>query len=585
MSQMMEVLSRPEAMLACAGALVMLMMLAAIMLRMSRRDREHESQLSELRQSLDEQLTGVRAQTEAQLRMTDEGLRRSVEQLSDGVARALSDSERGQSGRMDEYAERVSRTAQAEGERSRAFDQDMCRRMDELGARMEQEHADSVRRMAALRDDVARATAREVNARLDAALGGLSAQLKRLSGEMARLSDAASELEALRAALEERPQPVMQGAQLDALLMQWLSPGRYVRRFEVGTGSGRYADFAILMPEESGQLLYLPVDASFPAEEYADAWHTEDRRRLGEAVTAYARRMAEELIKPGLTTDFALMLITSELVSARVSELEDVMQSVQQTRRVIPVGPSAFWAMVRAMEGGMNALAMQRRSAEVERLLDEVRQELGRFTRALASPAAQERVVADGAHADGGASRGEGVTCSVAQGQAAAEVARVDGNEHDGEGTPYSHTQEQVATADAHVDSKIHHDESAPHSPAYRQDEMNNSNVDGGDARDEDAPHSPAQEQAPTNGTHVNDEASRDGGAHHDGGIPSARAQAATGGKAVSAGDGQADVNAAIPRGEEASAASWRGQTHPAGRAADEVARAARGDGELDIWS
>ncbi|MGN0742605.1 MAG: DNA recombination protein RmuC [Candidatus Fimadaptatus sp.] len=384
MSRILEVLSRPEVLLACVGALIMIMMLCAIMLRMSRRDRDHDRQLSELRQALDEQLGGVRAHTEEQLRMSDSSLRSSMEQLGDGMARALTDAERGQSGRMDEYARRVSSASQAESERRCAFDEAMSRRMDELDARMEREHADAARRMGALREDVARDTAREVSARLDAALGGLNAQLEQLSGEMARLGDAASEIKALREALDTRPQAVMSGAQLDSLLMQWLSPGRYVRRFEVGTGSGRYADFALLMPEESGQILYLPVDASFPADEYAGAFDDEARRRLGEAVTAYARRMAEELIKPGLTTDFALMLIPSEPVSARISELEDLMQSVQQAQRVIPVGPSAFWAMVRAVEGGMNALAMQRRSAEVEHLLEEVRQALGRFTHALA---------------------------------------------------------------------------------------------------------------------------------------------------------------------------------------------------------
>ena len=80
------------------------------------------------------------------------------------------------------------------------------------------------------------------------------------------------------------------------------------------------------------------------------------------------------------------MLIQNELVCARVNELDDSMRDAQLARRVIPAGPSAFWAMVRALEGGMNALAMQRRSEELERLLGEVRQELGRFSRMLGTP-------------------------------------------------------------------------------------------------------------------------------------------------------------------------------------------------------
>ena len=172
----------------------------------------------------------------------------------------------------------------------------------------------------------------------------------------------------------------------NALLMQWLSPGRHVRHSEVGTGSGRYADFAIMLPDENGQTLYLPVDSSFPADEFAGDWNDDVRHRLSESVNAYARRIASELIKPGLTADFAIMLIQNELVCARVNELDDSMRDAQLARRVIPAGPSAFWAMVRALEGGMNALAMQRRSEELERLLGEVRQELGRFSRMLGTP-------------------------------------------------------------------------------------------------------------------------------------------------------------------------------------------------------
>ena len=162
--------------------------------------------------------------------------------------------------------------------------------------------------------------------------------------------------------------------------MQWLSPGRYVRHFEVGTGSGRYADFAIMLPDENGQTLYLPVDSSFPADEFAGDWNDDVRHRLSESVNAYARRIASELIKPGLTADFAIMLIQNELVCARVNELDDSMRDAQLARRVIPAGPSAFWAMVRALEGGMNALAMQRRSEELERLLPVLERLNGRLS-------------------------------------------------------------------------------------------------------------------------------------------------------------------------------------------------------------
>ncbi len=122
-----------------------------------------------------------------------------------------------------------------------------------------------------------------------------------MGGELERFSRTSGELNGLKDALNWRPRGADGDARLDALLMQWLSPGRYVRHFEVGTGSGRYADFAIMLPDENGQTLYLTVDSSFPADEFAGDWNDDVRHRLSESVNAYARRIASELIKPGLS--------------------------------------------------------------------------------------------------------------------------------------------------------------------------------------------------------------------------------------------------------------------------------------------
>ena len=427
----MQVLERPEVMLACAALVIIVLMLIAIMLRISRRDAERDMSMMELRQAMDERIDDIRTQTESGLKHSDETLRKLTERLSDDISRTLSQSDTNQRAYMDELAGRSSSTG---SERGRALSEDISRRIDALDstiarsqqesaqrmdaldstitrsqqesaqrmdaldstiARSQQESAqrmdaldstitrsqqESAQRMDALRAELASDT-RAINERLDAALAPLCDRIEQLSGELDRLGGIAEALARLSA-----PSGAAESdAPLDALLMQWLAPGRYVRRFEIGTGSGRFADFAIIMPEENGQSLYLPVDSSFPCSEHAGAWDDAARRSLGEAVSAYSRRMASELIKPGLTCDMAIMLIQSELVSARVSELEAAGEPGLRDRRVLIMGPGAFGAMVRMLEGGINALTMQRRSAEIEHLLSDVRQELGRFARLMSA--------------------------------------------------------------------------------------------------------------------------------------------------------------------------------------------------------
>lgn len=391
----MQVLERPEVMLACAALVIIVLMLIAIMLRISRRDAERDMRMMELRQAMDERIDDIRTQTESGLKHSDETLRKLTERLSDDISRTMSQSDTNQRAYMDELAGRSSSTG---SERSRALNEDISRRMDALDStitRSQQESAqrmdaldstiarsqqESAQRMDALRAELASDT-RAINERLDAALAPLCDRIEQLSGELDRLGGIAEAL----ARLSTPSGAAESDAPLDALLMQWLAPGRYVRRFEIGTGSGRFADFAIIMPEENGQSLYLPVDSSFPCSEHAGAWDEAARRSLGEAVSAYSRRMASDLIKPGLTCDMAIMLIQSELVSARVSELEAAGEPGLRDRRVLIMGPGAFGAMARMLEGGINALTMQRRSAEIERLLSDVRQELGRFARLMSA--------------------------------------------------------------------------------------------------------------------------------------------------------------------------------------------------------
>ncbi len=165
MENFLALISRPDVIMLGAALLIILMMLIAIMSRMSRRDAERDQRIDDMRDAMDRRLGDAYARTESRLTETDQFMRASVEHLNDGVARALADAGHTQAGRMDDYAARTRCAAQAESERSRAFDEAMRRRMDEMERRADE-------RMARLRSDIASDTENAIGARLDAALGG-----------------------------------------------------------------------------------------------------------------------------------------------------------------------------------------------------------------------------------------------------------------------------------------------------------------------------------------------------------------------------------------------------------------------------
>lgn len=318
-------LAQPEMLVICGVLAIIIIMLVAIMLKMNRREREQQRQLSDMERMIYESSGEAYENAASQMRVCEQ-------QLS-------AECERG-------HAER-----------------------DELARQLE-----------ALRGE-SRELAQAAGARLDAALqglDGLSGQLARLSAQVEGLGGAL-DMPRLRERLGAAPWGDMPEGRLEALLMQWFEPGRYVRRFEIGTGSGRYADVAILLPDDAGRVLYLPVDMSFPVEQFAG----ESDARLNKALVEYAARLAAELIKPGLTTDFAILLLRRELSGARMGELEEALERAQLVRRVIVVGPTAFWSIARTLDGGASAQELRRSARRLEQLVHDVRGELNQFARML----------------------------------------------------------------------------------------------------------------------------------------------------------------------------------------------------------
>ena len=232
-AELMKLMQRPEIVVICGVLVVVIMMLVAIMLNMNRREREQNRWFSDVEHALYDSLSGN----------------------LDGGDDLVSASD----GRL---------------EREQAVRDEVTRQLN------------------GLRADVARETAQAVGAQVSTALDGLSDELARLNSRLDEWQGATGELRLLRERLSVAPRGEMPLGQLDALLMQWFAPGRYVRDFEVGTGSGRYADVAILLPDEAGRVLYLPVDMSFPVEEFSGEWNAETRARLSQRLAEHAARLA-----------------------------------------------------------------------------------------------------------------------------------------------------------------------------------------------------------------------------------------------------------------------------------------------------
>lgn len=181
--------------------------------------------------------------------------------------------------------------------------------------------------------------------------------------------------------------------QLGNLIRQSLAPGQYEENAEVVPGSGERVEYAIRLPDQIGNTVWLAVDSKFPQESYlrlVDASRREDaaaaeeaRKALIRRIRAEAKTISEKYVSPPHTADFAFMFLPTEGLYAEVLQSPDVVESIQREQRVVIAGPGTFSAMLSALQMGFRTLTVQQRSSEVWRLLGEVENEFARFSDSL----------------------------------------------------------------------------------------------------------------------------------------------------------------------------------------------------------
>ena len=208
-------------------------------------------------------------------------------------------------------------------------------------------------------------------------------------GEMQTLASGVGDLKKVLTNVKTRG--VWGEAQLGALLDQVLSPDQYAANVETGN-NGERVEFAIRLPgqgEDENKIIWLPVDAKFPLEDYQRLVEAQDKADLDEAEAAgkqletrvknCAKDISIKYLNPPATTDFGIMFLPTEGLYAEVVRREGLVEFIQREHRVAIAGPTTLWAILNSLQMGFRTLAIQKRSSEVWRLLAAVKTEWTKY--------------------------------------------------------------------------------------------------------------------------------------------------------------------------------------------------------------
>ena len=210
-------------------------------------------------------------------------------------------------------------------------------------------------------------------------------------GEMQTLASGVGDLKKVLSNVKTRG--ILGELQLGAILEEILAPEQYDTNVVTKPGSGQPVEFALKLPGDGENIVYLPLDSKFPGDTYTklmDAYDSGDSGEIATCTTAleralksFAKDIRDKYVEPPYTTDFAILFLPFEGLYAEVVR-RGLVEVLQREYKINIAGPTTMAALLNSLQMGFRTLAIQKRSSEVWQVLGAVKTEFDKFGNVLA---------------------------------------------------------------------------------------------------------------------------------------------------------------------------------------------------------
>ena len=202
-------------------------------------------------------------------------------------------------------------------------------------------------------------------------------------GEMRGLAEGVGDLKKVLSGVKTRG--IVGEIQLGAILRDILSPEQYEENVATVSGSSERVEFAVKLPGESGETVWLPIDSKFPGDTYehlVDAITAGNEEAIAAAkkgletrIKVEAKDISTKYIAPPETTNFAILFLPFEGLYAEVVSQTGLLEQLQREYRVNVCGPSTMAALLNSLQMGFQSVAIQKHADEIQKVLSAVKTE------------------------------------------------------------------------------------------------------------------------------------------------------------------------------------------------------------------
>ena len=385
--------------------LVCFMLLISLLIVLGIHRRKNAQAVQKLDKRLSEGLAVVEEGQYQRDALQREELLRSLHQLNESLVSTFGSLSRAQNEQIHAVIRQSYENAQAFDQRQQSMQQMISENLRQMEGRMENlrraidenlrlMREDNAKKLNEIRTTVDEKLNETLEKRLSSSFSQVSERLEQVYKSLGEVHSLASGVGDLKRMLSNvKTRGVWGEIQLGALLEQALTDSQYQRNVAVVPHSNERVEFAICLPgREDGSPVYLPIDSKFPQEDYArlnqvaEEGSQQDVEAAQKALLAAVRTEAKRIgkyIAPPYTTDFAVMFLPIEGLYAEVMRHSEAVEAIQREQRILIAGPSTLLALLNSLQMGFRTLAIEKRSAEVWKLLGAVKTDFSSFAALL----------------------------------------------------------------------------------------------------------------------------------------------------------------------------------------------------------
>ena len=344
-------------------------------------DRQNQTEIR-----IKDEIARNREETTSSAKYAREELSKTLRDSSDSLLRRMTENAGMQKDQLDSFSKQLSELTKRNEEKIES----MRKTLENQLRTLQEDNSRKLEQMRATVDEKLQSTLekrlgesfKQVSERLEQVYKGL--------GEMRNLATGVGDLKKVLTNVKTRG--TWGEIQLGNILEQILTPEQYAINVQTKKNSNERVEFAIKLPgqgSDKDQVVWMPIDAKFPQEDYQrllDAQDEADKdaadksiRNLEMRIKAEAKAIKEKYIDPPNTTDFGIMFLPVEGLYAEVLRRPGLCDILQRDYRVVVTGPTTLAALLNSLQMGFRTLAIEKRSSEVWELLGVVKTEFGRF--------------------------------------------------------------------------------------------------------------------------------------------------------------------------------------------------------------